>query len=135
MRARYKAPSGTGTVELADDATIQTLFEELGTKTGIRSFTIKYGLPMDMKSLDLSQGAEIARNLGLHGETLTIVPGEARPISPTTRSTARDELPPGPQNPPRRRKTNEDPADTTIPWTEREGTLRTLIICLCLLRC
>lgn len=126
MRARYKGPSGTGILEVADDATVQDLFEEVKAKTGIVAFTLKYGPPMAMKTLDTSRGAEIARSVGLHGETLTIVPDEQRVPSPVT-------LPPPSPSPPSasstserrpRTQSNENPEDVNVPWPEREGTLR-----------
>ncbi|KAF4963862.1 hypothetical protein FSARC_8156 [Fusarium sarcochroum] len=79
MRARFKGPAGTGILEIPDDATVQTLFDELRTKTGISNFSIKYGPPMAMKTLETSQNDQIARSLGLHGETLTIVPEDIPP--------------------------------------------------------
>jgi ubiquitin thioesterase OTU1 len=119
MRARYKAPSGTGIIELPDDATLDTLLGELRTKSGISSFTIKYGPPMAMKSLDLSQRDQTAKSLGLHGETLTIVPDEARPVSPLpqdkTSETVAQRQPEEPSK--------KGPEDVHIPWPDREGTL------------
>lgn len=119
MRARYKGPSGTGIIEVADDATVQTVFNELTAKTGIAAFTLKYGPPMAMKTLDSSRQAEIARTLGLHGETLTIVPEEQRELSPVP-VVQSQEKPRGRQP---RTQSNENPEDINVPWPEREGTL------------
>lgn len=128
MRARYKGPSGTGILEVADDATVQRVFDELKAMTGIGAFTLKYGPPMAMKTLDASQGAEVARSLGLHGETLTIVPDEQRPLSPVDPPS---DVPPESIQEPRRGRqprtqSNENPEDINVPWPEREGTLREL---------
>lgn len=117
MRARYKGPAGTGVIEIGDDATVKALFDDLRSKTGIGSFTLKYGPPMAMKTLDLGQANEIARSLGLHGETLTIVPEEARPVSPQNSSTSQNR-PPQPTP-----KSNDGPEEANVPWPEREGTL------------
>lgn len=117
MRARYKGPAGTGIIEIGDNATVKALFDDLRSKTGIGSFTLKYGPPMAMKTLDLGRANEIARLLGLHGETLTIVPDEARPVSPQTSSTSQNRPPlPTP-------KSNDGAEEANVPWPEREGTL------------
>lgn len=125
MRARYKGPSGTGILEVADDATVGDVFEELRAKTGIAAFTLKYGPPMAMKTLNLSQKADIARSLGLHGETLTIVPDERRVPSPVPAPSSTSSMPAAKhsreQQP--RTQSNENPEEVNVPWPEREGTL------------
>ncbi|VUC34552.1 unnamed protein product [Clonostachys rosea] len=124
MRARYRGPGGSGTLELSDDATVQALFDELRSKSGISGFSVKYGPPMAMKLLNLAEdGPKPARSLGLHGETLTIVPDEARPISPVysappAPATSEKSRPAAP-NP----KASEKPEDINVPWVEQEGTL------------
>lgn len=123
MRARYKGPSGTGVLELPDDATVQAVFDDLKSKTGLLSFSLKYGPPMAMKSLDTSQGNEGARSLGLHGETLTIVP-EAVPPPPAlpeiSHPTTAHGKPVGRQP---RTQPSENPEEILVPWPQREGTL------------
>lgn len=109
MRARYKGPAGTGIIEMLDSATVQDVLDELRARTGIVSFTIKYGPPMAMKTLDLGQVSETARSIGLHGETLTIVPEEA-PLAPDTTTQAASQP-------------SESPEDINVPWPGREGTL------------
>lgn len=118
MRARFKGPAGTGTIEIPDDATVETLFNELRSRTEIASFAIKYGPPMAMKTLDLSQGSEVARSLGLHGESLTIVPDELL-SAPTPTAEAAPSSASGTQA----AKSSDNPEDVNIPWAEREGTL------------
>ncbi|CAM1503734.1 Fc.00g013250.m01.CDS01 [Cosmosporella sp. VM-42] len=118
MRTRYKGPAGTGIVEIPDDATVQALFDELKARTGIRSFTIKYGPPTAMRTIEPSQRSEVARSLGLHGETLTIVPDEARPVTPPETKTVQPSKP-KPQPAP----ANDGPEEVNVPWPEREGTL------------
>lgn len=125
MRARFKGPSGTGTIELADDATVQAVFDGIKVKANIDHFTIKYGPPMAMKTLDLSSRDKLARSLGLHGETLTIVPDEPRSASPTlspagaTGTTVPVGRPPRPSG----ALSGENPGEVSVPWLEREGTL------------
>lgn len=118
MKARYKSPSGTGVIELPDDATVSILLDELRSKSGIDNFSIKYGPPMDMRTLGPSQFQENARSLGLHGETLTIVPDESRPLTPPISQEQ-------PRDTGRHTTTSQDegPEDITIPWPQREGTL------------
>jgi ubiquitin thioesterase OTU1 len=125
MRARYKGPAGTGTIEIEDTASIQDLFDEVRAKTGIQEFTIKYGLPMAMKTLEPSDNTEIAKDLGLHGETLTIVPQESRPPALSSTTQSKDDViteksmntwdAPS--------QTSRELEDIVVPWPEREGTL------------
>lgn len=125
MRARFKGPAGTGVVEINDDASVHSLFDKIRSKTGIQSFTIKYGLPMAMKTLDSSHLHQNARALGLHGGTLTIVPNEGRPVSPISKvpisPAAKQQTHGLPRQP--RTQPDEQPEDINIPWPEREGTL------------
>ncbi|RGP71826.1 ubiquitin thioesterase otu1 [Fusarium longipes] len=120
MRARFKGPAGTGILDLSDDATVQVLFDEIRTKTGISKFSVRYGPPMAMKSLEGIQGDQNARSLGLHGETLTIVPEESPP-APTedvqTGTIQHQVMASGAVN------RNESPEDVNVPWPQREGTL------------
>lgn len=122
MRARYKGPAGTGILEIPDDATVKVLFDELRAKTGITNFGIKYGPPMAMKALEASQSDHIARSLGLHGETLTIVPEDVPPPAPTAplqTGAAQYQAMTS-----RAAKRNESPEDVNVPWPEQGGTLR-----------
>ncbi|KAH7322982.1 OTU-like cysteine protease [Stachybotrys elegans] len=125
MRARYKSPAGTGILDLPDDATVQAVFDELSSKTGISKFTLKYGPPMAMKSLDLTQKDSLARALGLHGESLTVVPEEPRPIEHDVPQAAKSmQHPPGGVGQPRPDTHQEEgPEDICVPWPKREGTL------------
>ncbi|KAF7563757.1 hypothetical protein G7046_g373 [Stylonectria norvegica] len=125
MRARYKGPAGTGIVEIPDDATVQVLFDELRAKTGIASMSIKFGPPMAMRSLGLDQKDQIAKSLGLHGETLTIVPDEARSITPPATDPSEAQEAQSSRNEASRakKKPRDGPEDINIPWPEREGTL------------
>ncbi|RFN43977.1 hypothetical protein FIE12Z_11787 [Fusarium flagelliforme] len=120
MRARYKGPAGTGILELPDDATVQAIFDEIKTKTGFAKFGVKYGPPMAMKSLDASQNDQIARSLGLHGETLTIVPDESLSTSVESPQTATVQHQ---ATASKAVKKNESPEDVNVPWPEREGAL------------
>ncbi|KAF4993804.1 hypothetical protein FDECE_13307 [Fusarium decemcellulare] len=119
MRARFKGPAGTGILEVPDDATVQTVFDELRTKTGISSFSIRYGPPMAMKTLEASQGDQIARSLGLHGESLTIVPEDTPPAPAAPAQTGAAQHQAMTSRAPKR----DDPEDVNVPWPEREGTL------------
>lgn len=122
MRARYKGPAGTGILEIPDDATVKVLFDELRAKTGITTFGIKYGPPMAMKTLEASKSDQFARSLGLHGETLTIVPEDVPPPAPPAplqTGTAQHQAMTS-----RAAKLNESPEDVNVPWPEQGGTLR-----------
>lgn len=121
MRARYKAPSGTGTITLGDDATVKDVLEEVRAKTGIQAFSVKYGPPMAMKTISPSEHDSLAKSIGLNGETLTIVPEEARAITPPPVSTVKDSQHAAP--PQSQKNSTENPEDINVPWPEREGTL------------
>jgi|SRR5687768_6124789 ubiquitin thioesterase OTU1 len=123
MRARYKGPNGTGTIELADDVTLQDVLEELRSRTGLERFTIKFGPPMAMKTLDLARLGDTARSLGIHGETLTVVPDEPRPLTPSL-ADSQGASPGQRERQPSRAPRQDNPEDINIPWPERDGTLR-----------
>ncbi|KAH7376586.1 OTU-like cysteine protease [Plectosphaerella cucumerina] len=128
MRARYKGPAGTGVLSLEDDATVGQLFDLIREQSGISAFTLKYGWPL--KTLDQSQKGDIAKSLGLNGETFTIVPDEASlpPPAPAPTAASSSSAKPGPPaasssmwgdpSPPR-----QGPESVSLPWPERNGTL------------
>lgn len=118
MRARYKWPGGTGIITLGDDATLGDVIQELTSKTLLTNFGIKFGPPTAMKSLDLREINQTAKQLGLHGETLTVVPNEKQP-SPTARLTSdKPSVALGQQ-----RRAKAEPQDVNVPWGARDGTL------------
>lgn len=124
MKARFKGPSGTGVIELEDNASVDALCKRLIDQTGIQEFSIKYGPPMAMRNLDMAS-SESVKSLGLHGETLTIVPEESSSgtatAAPARHTGSRLEQSTGQQ---RQAKSQQDPEDIVVPWPEREGTLR-----------
>ncbi|OAQ79096.1 Ovarian tumor, otubain [Purpureocillium lilacinum] len=121
MRTRFKSPSGTGILELDDDATVEALLDEIKARTGIRRFIVKYGPPMAMKTLGPSYAHEAARSFGLHGETLTVVPDESNDTPPESTTGARDLPRDKVGNRPSAQNDSAD--DMVVPWPEREGTL------------
>ncbi|UNI17313.1 ubiquitin-specific protease otu1 [Purpureocillium takamizusanense] len=122
MRTRFKTASGTGIIEIDDDATVDALFDEIKARTGINRFVVKYGPPMAMKTLDLSHAHEAASSLGLHGETLTVVTDESNSTDPE--GTIKASMSPREKFESRPFPTDNEPAeDIVVPWPEREGTL------------
>ncbi|KAJ6439966.1 Cyclin PHO80-like protein [Purpureocillium lavendulum] len=99
MRTRFKSPSGTGIVELDDEATVGTLFDEIRARTG------------------MTVAEQAAKSLGLHGETLTIVEDETastqRSVQDTRASSQGRGAPQG----------DNSAEEMVVPWPEREGTL------------
>ncbi|KAI1635803.1 hypothetical protein F4809DRAFT_427265 [Biscogniauxia mediterranea] len=76
MKLRYKAPSGGGTVELDDDAaTVSQLLDALRASTGYTDVIVKYGWPP--RALGADQASATLQSLGLHRESLTVVPDES----------------------------------------------------------
>jgi len=78
MRARLRAPGGTSTIILPDDATVSDLLAEITVKTSITEFDIKYGYPPKPLLLEQSQKSQPLNQLSikLDGEQLTISPKE-----------------------------------------------------------
>lgn len=124
MRIRYKAPASTGILELQDDATLRDLFQKLEIATGLRHFTIKYGPPMAMQQLDANKRDLFAECIGLHGQSLTIVPkdpGVAK--AKTGNHTSETSLQ---QNQADSNGVSAEARNTSslsVAWPEREGTL------------
>ncbi|KAI0969083.1 hypothetical protein F4678DRAFT_440895 [Xylaria arbuscula] len=75
MRIRFRGPSGGGSLELAEDATVAHLLSALKAETGSGAIAIKYGWPL--QTLDVEQGDRGVRDLGLQRENLTVVPIES----------------------------------------------------------
>ncbi|OAA73760.1 Ovarian tumor, otubain [Cordyceps fumosorosea ARSEF 2679] len=118
MRARYKWPGGTGIITLGDDATLGDVVKELTTRTLVTNFGIKFGPPTAMKDLDMTETDQLAKSLGIHGETLTLVPREERPF-PSKQSI-------GEEHSFRAEHHGEqklEPHEVNVPWGSREGTL------------
>lgn len=115
MRARYKWPGGTGIITLGDDATLGDIVKELTSKTLLTDFGIKFGPPTAMKALDMSRVNQSAKEIGIHGETLTIVPNEKRP-PPSRQNTGEDRQE-------RHQAQQKRPQDVNVPWDVRDGTL------------
>lgn len=87
MKLRYRAPSGGGTLELDDAATVGQLLDALKQNTGVSELTVKYGWPP--QALDLGQADASLQSLGLQRESLTIVPADKpAPAAADTSSTA-----------------------------------------------
>ncbi|KAI0122325.1 OTU-domain-containing protein [Daldinia grandis] len=74
MKIRFKAPSGGGTLDLDDVSTVDQLLESIKSSTGFTDVTVKYGWPP--KALSADQAQLSAQSLGLHRESLTVVPKE-----------------------------------------------------------
>lgn len=86
LKIRYRAPSGGGTLELAEDATVGQLFAAVKEKTGSHDVTIKYGWPP--KALAADQADLSLVSLNLQRESLTIVPAETSTPTPAAGSSS-----------------------------------------------
>lgn len=115
MKARYKWPGGTGIITLSDDASLEEVVAELKTKTLMQTFGIRYGPPIAMKAVDMTDLSKSAKLLGLHGETLTIVPNEADLLS--TAESAKN------LHAERSRPRKPESSEVNVPWPKRDGTL------------
>jgi ubiquitin thioesterase OTU1 len=82
LKIRYKAPTGGGTLEIQDDATVGQLFDALKEKTGHSVIAIKYGWPP--RSLTPDQMDTAITALNLHRESLTVSAERALTPPPAT---------------------------------------------------
>ncbi|KAK9789064.1 hypothetical protein SCARD494_09263 [Seiridium cardinale] len=96
LKIRYRAPSGPGTLDLEDDATVKQLFDAIKEKTSSTDVTIKYGWPP--KPLDAETFGASVVSLNLHRESLTVVPAEIAAPSPAP-STSQPPAPAPAQTP------------------------------------
>lgn len=117
MRARYKWSGGTGLVTLSDDASLKDVVEELKNKTLLSDFDIKFGPPAAMKTVDMREMDQPAKLLGLHGETLTLVAIDVRPLPLAGHSDV------GSSRLQRLGRQKAELQDVNVPWGERDGTL------------
>lgn len=74
MKLRYRGPSGGGTLDLDDAATVGQLLEAIKQNTGYSEVTVKYGWPP--QALNVDQVDVSLQSLGLQRESLTVVPVE-----------------------------------------------------------
>jgi ubiquitin thioesterase OTU1 len=87
LKIRYRAPSGGGTLDLDENATVRQLFDAIKEKTGSGEVTIKYGWPP--KALAADQADLSLVSLNLQRENLTVIPAERAPSpSPATAQPA-----------------------------------------------
>ncbi|KAL2115088.1 hypothetical protein VTJ04DRAFT_10751 [Mycothermus thermophilus] len=115
IRINVRAPNGQSRLEIDDGAPLSDLVALIREKSGLGSFTLKYGYPP--RPLDISDPAQsaIIRDLKLHGETLVVAPTEARVPTPPP-------APVEPQQKPFKPKAVE-PDETAVAWPERGGYL------------
>ncbi|KAI5925605.1 hypothetical protein F4810DRAFT_659258 [Camillea tinctor] len=85
MKLRYRSPSGGGTLELDDAATVSQLLAALRTSTGFTDVIVKYGWPP--RALNgTDQASATLQSLGLQRESLTVVPDESAASVAETRA-------------------------------------------------
>jgi ubiquitin thioesterase OTU1 len=92
LKIRYRAPSGGGTLDLDDDATVAQLFDAIRAKTAASDVAIKYGWPPQALAADQAQLSVLSLNL--HRENLTVIPAES--ATPTPASATPSAAPAGP---------------------------------------
>lgn len=125
IKIRYRAPSGGGTLDLDDDATVAQLFESVQAKTGAGDVTIKYGWPP--KALAADQAHLSVLSLNLHRESLTVVPGEsaapaAAPAAQSTQSAAVPSAPMPATQPAKPKDIHDRPVTVRLPTDTYLGT-------------
>ncbi|KAI1080266.1 OTU-domain-containing protein [Whalleya microplaca] len=98
MKIRYKAPTGGGTLDLDDGATVSQLLDTIKSSGGFADVTVKYGWPP--RALVADQGDVSVQSLGLQRESLTVVPVESASTAAAAASNpeaARGTAPPAPK--------------------------------------
>ncbi|KAI1501540.1 hypothetical protein F5X99DRAFT_382248 [Biscogniauxia marginata] len=115
MKIRYKAPSGGGTVELDDAATVAQLLDTLKSSTGFADVTVKYGWPP--RALGTDQGDTTLQSLGLQRESLTVVPVEN--ALATESQVVENAATPPPRQPPKSVKDQ----NISVPMPENNSSL------------
>jgi ubiquitin thioesterase OTU1 len=121
MKLRYKAPSGGGTLDLDDAATVTQLLQAVKEATGFADVTVKYGWPP--QALGSGQADIPLVSLGLQRESLTIIPKEDAPATSTPAATTPHaasaptfSAPPRPESP-------KGVGDISVPMPENSSTL------------
>jgi ubiquitin thioesterase OTU1 len=91
MRTRLRAPGGSSTITLPDDANVSDLIAQITEKTSLTSFDVKYGYPPQPLLLSQYDSSESLSKLGikLDGEQLTISARDP-PIEPTPTVATKD---------------------------------------------
>lgn len=125
MRMRVRGPSGQSTMTLDDSASISDLREQIAEKTGLTSFSVKYGYP-DLKPLDLDRFQPDQKvsdtGVNLNGEQLIVaVRDSAAPLDEPAFSQS---APQQPSQYPSLSKPTEKPSDDPpeIASPEHQGT-------------
>ncbi|KAH8653314.1 hypothetical protein BX600DRAFT_440400 [Xylariales sp. PMI_506] len=115
IKIRYRAPSGGGTLELGESATVADLFTVVKEQTGSSDITVKYGWPP--KALAHDQADLSVVSLGLQRESLTIVTNES------TQSPAASAALPPPSAPPAQAASSLTKSLPPVDVTERPITV------------
>ncbi len=113
VQVRLRTPAGQTRLELEDTATYAHFLELVREKTGLKSFTLKYGYPLKDLKPSPDQLHSTVKQLKLHGETIVVAPVElavpvpapqpATPIEPAF-------VPKG-----------VEPDETVVNWSDRGG--------------
>ena len=119
VQISLRAPNGQSRIHIDDESTLQDLIEIIAEKTGLKSFTLKYGYPP--KDLDITPPAleRGIQNLKLRGETIVVVPLETRPASPVSQPAPKPSIPQPQAFVPK----SVEPDETSVEWPERGGHL------------
>lgn len=90
MRTRVRAPEGTFTVTLPDNATVGDLISQITEKTSIQNFDTKYGYPPKPLLLSDSEQSSPLSTLGveLNGEQLIVSRRDDLPAPQTSTKAA-----------------------------------------------
>lgn len=138
IRVRVRGPNGVTSIQAEDDWKLEQLIELIKEKTGVASFSLKYGWPLKAMETDDAKHQTLA-GFKLNGETLVVEPLEApsaafedtaAPPAPSKGAGSAISVAPGataaalrsPLAP--RRLGNKNLDDVMVEWPERDGMLR-----------
>ncbi|KAL3470191.1 hypothetical protein BJX99DRAFT_55857 [Aspergillus californicus] len=126
MRLRIRGPSGQSTVALSETATVGELRSQIVDKTGLTSYDVKFGYPVQSLSLDSFGAHRNIAELGvqLNGEQLIITAKDGEAAEPVNPNKEQPTIrPPSPKLALSRKKSEnlaDDPPEVASP--EHGGT-------------
>ncbi|KAL1844667.1 hypothetical protein VTK73DRAFT_2067 [Phialemonium thermophilum] len=116
---RLRAPNGMSRLDVEETATLADLVRLVREKTGVATFSLKYGWPLQPLDLGDEDALRIpVGDLNLRGETLVVVPLDGAPeAAAPAPSVAEAEA----RQPERFEPKRVEPDETVVEWPERGG--------------
>ncbi|KAI5307663.1 ubiquitin-specific protease otu1, partial [Ascosphaera atra] len=125
MRLRIRGPSGQATVTLDNTSPIESLKAHITEKTGLSSYTVKYGYPPKPLDLTTVSPSDPVSSIGIaDGEQLTVAASETPPQQPlSSQHAAAPSVAAEPAAPPRQKQKDVSADPPEVPSEEHAGTV------------